>query len=189
MQEKATRERMTKEARLAAAWADGTAYLPVVGTLEDGAKCLGLETSLVKSIYYGLRERYLGENFRDQAILANWKPAAPTGISIASTAIDCLGAIPMIGPMGKGTKVTSSLSHGEALKEAATRSAQLFETVQAAALAKDYASMSQRINQLYPGNTALSGMLHTLNDALQKGNDMASTVSALQVLVPEYFGL
>lgn len=187
MQEKATRERMTKEAQLASAWSDGTAYLPVVGTLENGAKCVGLNTSIVQAIYYGIRERYLGQNFRDAAVLAGWKPEAPNSSSIASTALDCLGAVPLVGPASKGAKTASTLTHAEALREAAGRSAQLFETVQSAALSKDWSSMAKKLNELYPGNTSLANLLHNLNDTLQTGNDMVSTVSALQVLIPEYF--
>jgi len=189
MNEKATRNRMTKEALTAAAWSDAVSYVPLVGSLEDAAKCIGMDNSVVTTIYHQINNPALS----DTAVLAGWKPTPPADASIATTAANCIGAIPLAATAGKIVKGGAGLfKNQKALIAAAGRTDELFglfrNSLSPAEFEKSYAA----ITRAYPNNKELAIYVKAMSDLLQHSDDMSSTIGGVSKLskeyLPQYFG-
>lgn len=174
MAERETRVRMIKEVANANAWSDAVSYVPGIGSLEDGARCLGMETSLIKEVYFGMRE----QNLRMGAALAGWKPSPPDDQSIVSTALDCLGAVPLATTAAKGVKAGANVLRNQpALSTAASHAAELFDSFRKAMSATDAGKAYQALGTKIQNNPKAVEFVKGTFDLIQQGNDMAATVS------------
>lgn len=189
MNEKATRDRMTKETLTAAAWSDAVSYVPVVGSLEDAAKCVGMDNSVVTSIY----QRIKNPGLSDASVLAGWHPAPPTDTSIATTAANCLGAIPLAATAGKVVKGgVGLLKNQKALTTALGKSDELFGLFRNSLNPAEYEKAFATITKNYPHNQELAVFVKATSDTLQHADDMSSTINGMTRLskeyLPQYYG-
>lgn len=189
MNEKSTRERMTKEALTAAAWSDAVSYVPLVGSLEDAAKCVGMDSSVVTTIYHQINHPALS----DAAVLAGWKPAPLSDGAIATTAANCLGAVPLAATAGKIVKGGAGLfKNQKALAAAAGKTDELFGLFRNSLNPAEFESAYATIVQHYPNNKELAVYVKAVSDVLQHSDDMTSTINGLTKLkteyLPQYFG-
>lgn len=177
MAEKDTRDRMTNAVKRSQALSDLVAMVPVVGSVEDVANCLNLDSSFVKNLS--------GPSNAEKTLarLAGWKPEPVTANSVMGTAVSCLGAVPLVSHAATATKGASKLLGntrlGSFIGENADKVGRLFKLFDDTLLPGGFAKSAAEIERLFPNNTQLAQLVKRVNDAVLRGNGMSSTMSGL----------
>lgn len=182
MKEKETRKRMLDALKEANAWSDAVSYLPVAGSLEDAAKCVGADTTVVKTIYQKINNPALPL----AAKLAGWRPSPPEDKSIIDTAASCLGTVPIVGTAGRlASKGARFLNQG-ALAKSLENASDLLSTFKNSMNPREFEDAYKTIVRNYPNNKELAATVKAFSDVVQHQDDMSSTMSGIAALKETY---
>lgn len=166
-------EDMINTVALAESWTNATSLIPLFGEIESANQCLGIDTLTL----HALRRLYEGKNALERATIAGWKPL-PSNSSV-DTAINCVGAIPLAGKLGK---VASWAKKGaDALRATmianAAKYGEMFRVFDAPTAPGQFATSIENVRTLFPGNADLAAFAKAVYNSMQLDFDLAQTAS------------
>ena len=167
-------EDMINTVALAESWTNATSLIPLFGEIESANQCLGIDTLTLQA----LRRFYEGKHSLERATIAGWKPLPNN--STVDTAINCVGAIPLAGTVGKAAQGVSWA--GKKLRQAtltadAAKYAEMFNVFNDPIRPGTFAKSIEDVTRLFPANADLAAFAKTIYNSFQSSMGIGQTIS------------
>lgn len=169
---------MEREVAKADAVDNALSFVPVIGNIENALQCAGVTSG---AQYLNLMR--ISGNTMNVAKMAGWKP---TEASMADTAINCVGAIPVIGDIGHVARAVGSGAKALNKVSLASKSNKYGEMLDIFRTTSDLEKASSKAAALFPENKGLAMMLSKGYNITQTSVNAHQTADGFEKLYTSY---
>lgn len=174
---------MEKEVAKGEALDDVLSFVPVVGNIENALQCAGLTSG---AQYMNLA-RISGSKQMNMAQLAGWQPSQ-TETSLVDTAMNCVGAIPVLGNIGRGAKIAASGTSALNKADLAAKAGKYTEMLDIFRNTFNLKESAAKTAALFPGNRDLPTILSRGYDIMDTSANIKQAADGMTQLYAYYSG-